>query len=191
MGFEEKLFNSQTLAKKVEFITIESSEQREEEIRYKNVNRKQIRFDFNDLAVMYALGELLRPYGVKEFFENKLAESNLALFRLWGEKKLAKRGQKFIRSLFMKSPEKFSKVEFANNRNTKIKMTRGIFIISELTNQKTLSLKDDKDNYLSELESFKDKYKAEEARLLIQKNVVEELTFEKDNEEKEALIGIN
>jgi len=182
MKFEDKLFNSQSLVKRIEFITIQSSEQREEEVRYKNINRKQIRFDLSDIAVMFALGELLRPYGVKEFIENKLAKSNIMVLRIWGEKKLAKRGERFIRTLFLKHPEKFSQVEFKNIRNPRMKMARGIFIISELVNQKTISLKDEKDDYLSELESFKEKFKAEEAKLLLHKNVIEKLNSDNSNE---------
>ena len=188
MKFEDKLFSSQSLAKRVEFITLQSSEQREEEVRYKNINRKQIRFDLSDIAVMLALGEILRPYGVKEFIENKLAQSNVMIFRLWGEKKLAKRGEKFIRALFLKHPEKFSQVEFKTIRNPRMKMVRGTFIISELVNQKTISLKNEKEGYLAELESFKEKFKAEEAKLLMHKNVIEELNSENNDE---RLIGMD
>lgn len=187
MGFEEKVFNSQKLAKKIEFITIQSSEQRDEEVRYNNINRKQIRFDLSDIGVMFALGQILRPYGVREFIENRLSASNVSILRLWAEKRLAKRGEKFIRSLFLKHPEKFSQVEFKNRKSSRMQITRGTFVISELVNQKTISLKDDKDNYLSELESFRDKFKAEEGRLLMHKNAVEELNTDKE----ENLIGMD
>lgn len=188
MGFEEKLFNSQSLAKRIEFITIQSSEQREEEVRYKNVNRKQIRFDLSDIAVMYALGEVLRPYGVKEFIENKLAQSGITILRVWGEKKLAKRGERFIRSLFLKHPEKFSEVEFNDKRHARMKFVRGTLVITEMVSQKTISLKDNKDDYLSELESFRNKFKAEEEKLLMHKNVVEKLNEESHNDQ---LIGMD
>ena len=69
-----------------------------------------------------------------------------------------------------------------------MKMVRGTFIISELVNQKTISLKNEKEGYLAELESFKEKFKAEEAKLLMHKNVIEELNSENNDE---RLIGMD
>ncbi len=40
MGFEEKILKSKDLGAMVEFLTIQSSEQTEEEVRYKDINRK-------------------------------------------------------------------------------------------------------------------------------------------------------
>jgi hypothetical protein len=60
-------------------------------------------------------------------------------------------------------------------------------IISEQVNQKTISLKDDKEDFLSELESFRSKFKEEEAKLRRQEAAVKELTFE---DESKDLIGL-
>ena len=188
MGFEEKVINSQKLAKKIEFITIQSNEQKEEEVRYKNINRKQIRFDLSDLSTMVALGELLRPYGLKQFIENKMAQSKIDIFRLFGEKQLAKRAISFLKALYIKHPEKFAGVDLAKATSPRMKLVRGIFIISEVANQKTISLKDDNETYQSELELFRRKYREEEAKLRMQEDVIKELTFE---EGQERLIGMN
>ncbi|MCP5505156.1 MAG: hypothetical protein H7A41_08400 [Chlamydiales bacterium] len=188
MGFEEKVIKSQKLAKKIEFITIQSSEQRDEEVRYKNINRKQIRFDLSDLEVMTALGELLRPYGLKQFIENKMAQSKIDIFRLYGEKQLAKRAMNFLKALYIKHPEKFASVDLSKATSPRMKMIRGTFVISEVANQKTISLKDDGEAYQSELESFRKKYREEEAKLRMQEDAIKELTCE---DEQEHLIGMD
>lgn len=189
MGFEEKVIKSQKLAKKIEFITIQSSEQKEEEVRYKNINRKQIRFDLSDLSTMASLGELLRPFGLVQYLENKLAESKFEVLRLMGEKRLAKRAMHFLKALYIKHPEKFATLELSNTKSPRMKMVRGTFIISEVVSQKTISLKDDGENYQSELEAFRNKFREEEAKLRMQEAAVKELTF--DDEEQERLIGMD
>lgn len=189
MGFEEKVIKSQKLAKKIEFITIQSSEQKEEEVRYKNVNRKQIRFDLSDLSTMASLGELLRPFGLIQYIENKLAQSNIDVLRFMGEKRLAKRAMHFLKALYIKHPEKFASLDLANSRSPRMKMVRGTFIISEVVSQKTISLKDNGDNYQSELESFRRKFREEEAKLRMQEAAVKELTFEEEGQER--LIGMD
>ena len=191
MDFESKLLDSEPLTKRVEFITIQSSERREEEVRYKNINRKQIQFDLSDVAVMLALGQILRPYGIKELIENKMVESKLELFRFWGEKRLARRGQIFITGLYMKAPEKFSKADLKRQGKKRMQLVRGTLIISELTSQKTISLKDNKDDYLSELENFKEKFKDEEMKLRHRKEVIENLTHDENDETAQKLIGSN
>lgn len=187
MGFEEKILNSQLLRKKVEFITIQASEQKEEEVRYKNVNRKQIRFDLNDLEIMSALGKLLRPYGIIEWLENKMGVSKIAVLRILGEKRLSKRAMRFLRTLYLKAPEKFAATDLGNRKSGRMKMVCGTLIISEEINQKTISLKDHKEDYLSELEAFRNKFKEEEAKLRQQEEAVKALTFE---EEEKKRIGI-
>jgi len=187
MKIEEKVLKSKGLTNKIEFITIESSEQKEEEVRYKNINRKQIRFDLNDTSTMKCLGELIQPYGLKQYIENQLSQSKIALFRIYAEKRLAKRGAKYIRSLYIKHPEKFASVNLSNTKSSRMLIVRGIFIISEEINQKTISLKDDKEDYTSELESFRIKFKKEEAALRQQEAAIKELTFEEN--ENQRLIG--
>ena len=189
MSFEEKVLKSKALQTRVQFITIQASEQSEDEVRYKNINRKQIQFDLSDLSLMSQLGALLRPYGLNQYFENLMADSKIALFRLIGEKKLAKRGEAFLRALYLKHPEKFSSIEHSNVKSTRMKMVRGTFIISEQVNQKTISLKDEKDDYLSELESFRNRFKEEEVKLRQQEAIVKELTFE-DEQTQGKLIGM-
>lgn len=189
MSFEEKVLKSKALQTRVQFITIQTSEQSEDEVRYKNINRKQIRFDLSDLSLMSQLGSLLRPYGLKQYFDNLMADSKIAFFRLIGERKLAKRGEAFLRALYLKQPEKFSSIEHSNAKSTRMKMVRGTFIISEQVNQKTISLKDEKDDYLSELELFRNKFKQEEAKLRQQEAAVKELTFE-DEQTQGKLLGV-
>jgi len=191
MEFEKKMLESQSLTKRVEFITIQSSERREEEVRYKNINRKQIRFDLSDIAIMLALGQILRPYGVKELIENKLANSKVEFFRFWGEKRLAKRGQAFMMNLYMKAPEKFSQAELKSSGKKRMQLARGTLIISELTNQKTISLKDNKDDYHAELEEFRTKFKEQEMKLRHQKDVIQELTHDESDANAQKLIGSN
>jgi len=191
MDFENKIIESQSLMKRMEFITIQSSERREEEVRYKNINRKQIRFDLSDVAIMLALGEILQPYGVKEYIENKLAKSNIEFLRYWGERRLAKRGQVFITALYMKTPEKFSQAELQGRGRKNIRLARGTLIISELTNQKTISLKDKKDDYHAELEQFKNDFKRQEMKLRHQQKVIQELTQDESDANSKRLIESN
>lgn len=191
MDFEKKLFESQSLTKRIEFITVQSSERRDEEVRYKNINRKQIRFDLSDVAIMLALGEILKPYGVKEHIENKLAKSNIEFLRYWGEKRLAKRGQSFIMNLYLKAPEKFSQTELKSSTKKRMQLARGTLVISELTNQKTISLKDKKEDYLSDLEKFRNEFKKQEMKLRHQKHVIEELTQDESDANTKKLIETN
>ena len=186
MGFEEKVLKSQELGVMVEFLTIQSSEQTEEEVRYKDINRKQIRFDLGDLATMLKIGNLIKPHGLKQYLVNVLSGSKFSFLRILAEKKLAKRGISFLRSLYLKHPEKFASVSFSSNKKTRMLIINGIMIISEKVNQKTISLKDDKDDFLSELESFRTKFKKEEAKLRRQEALVKELTSE---DESKDLIG--
>ena len=136
---------------------------------------------------MTALGELLRPYGFKQFIENKMAQSKIDIFRLYGEKQLAKRAMNFLKALYIKKPEKFAGVDLANATSPRMKMIRGTFIISEVVNQKTISLKDDGESYQSELELFRNKYREEEAKLRMQEDAIKELT----SDEEERLIGMD
>lgn len=136
---------------------------------------------------MMALGELLRPYGLKQFIENKMAESKIDIFRLYGERQLAKRAISFLKALYVKHPEKFAGVDLAKATSPRMKMIRGTFIISEVANQKTISLKDNSDSYQSELESFRKKYREEEAKLRMQEDAIKKLTCD---DEEERLIGM-
>ena len=118
MGFEEKVLKSKELGAMLEFLTIQSSEQTEEEVRYKDINRKQIRFDLGDLATMLKLGKLIKPYGLKQYLVNVLSGSRFSFLRILAEKKLAKRGASFLRSLYLKHPEKFASVDLSSNKKT-------------------------------------------------------------------------
>jgi hypothetical protein len=82
MGFEEKVLKSKELGAMVEFLTIQSSEQTEEEVRYKDINRKQIRFDLGDLATMLKIGKLIKPYGLKQYLVNVLSGSRFSVIFL-------------------------------------------------------------------------------------------------------------
>ncbi len=142
MLLDEKIFESEELSKKIEFVTLQSSERKDEEIRYKNVNRKQIIFDLSDIQMMLELGRVLQPYGLNENFENKMLNSKVQAFRIWAEKKLAKRAENFLRLLYLKHPEKFTKVEYEHTKKKRMKIAKCSYVLSELTSQKSISLKD-------------------------------------------------
>lgn len=186
MLLDEKIFESEELSKKIEFVTLQSSERRDEEIRYKNVNRKLIVFDLSDLEMMLALGRILRPYGLNENFENKMLGSKVQAFRVWAEKKLAKRAENYIRILYLKHPEKFTKVEYEHSKKKRMRIAKCSYVLSELTSQKSISLKDKRDE-LEELRQFKDQFTGEQQRLMLQENVIKDLTHD-DREENVSLL---
>lgn len=187
MLLDEKIFASDTLSKKIEFVTVQSSERREEEIRYKNANRKIIVFDLSDIGMMLELGKLLRPYGLSENFENKMLESRLGFFRIWAEKKIAKRAENFLRVLYLKHPEKFGKIEYEHSNNKRMRLTKANYILSELTSLKNISLKDERDDHVTQLKDFKNRFAGEEKRLAMQENVIKDLTHD-DREEEQTLL---
>lgn len=187
MLLDEKIFASEELSKKIEFVTQQSSERRDEEIRYKNMNRKLIIFDLGDVEMMLALGKMLQPYGFNENFENKMLYSKVSAFRIWAEKKIAKRAEDFLRVLYLKHPEKFSKVEYENSKSKKMKLLKASYILSELTSQKSISLKDDRDDHLAQLNEFKDRFTGEHQRLVLQENVMKDLTHD-DREPEQTLL---
>lgn len=187
MLLDEKIFESEELSKKIEFVTLQSSERRDEEIRYKNVNRKLIIFDLSDIQMMLELGKMLRPYGMQENFENKMLTSKVNAFRIWAEKKLAKRAENFLRMLYLKHPEKFSKVEYENSKKKSMKLLKCNYILSEMTSQKSISLKDEREDHLSQLNEFKERFTGEQQRLLLQENVMKDLTHD-DREPEQTLL---
>lgn len=187
MLLDEKIFESEELSKKIEFVTLQSSERKDEEIRYKNVNRKLIVFDLSDIQMMLELGRTLRPYGLTENFENKMIKSNVHAFRIWAEKKIAKRAEDFIRLLYIKHPEKFAKVDYENSKHKRMKMAKCSYILSEMVSQKSISLKDKRDE-LAELQKFKEQFSGEQQRLMLQENVMKDLTHD-DREEEQTLLA--
>jgi len=187
MLLDEKIFKSEELSKKIEFVTLQSSERRDEEIRYKNVNRKLIIFDLSDVQMMLALGKMLAPYGLSENFENRMLNSNVAAFRIWAEKKIAKRAENFLRILYLKHPEKFAKVEYEHSKKKRMKLAKANYILSEMTSQKSISLKDDRDDHLNQLNDFKDRFTGEQQRLMLQENVIKDLTHD-DREPEQTLL---
>ena len=186
MLLDEKIFESDELSKKIEFVTLQSSERKDEEIRYKNVNRKLIVFDLSDTEMMLALGRVLKPYGLQENFENKMLNSKVQAFRIWAEKRIAKRAEGFLRILYLKHPEKFTKVEYEHAKKKRMKIAKCSYVLSELTSQKSISLKDNRDE-LEELRKFKEQFTGEQQRLVLQENVIKDLTHD-DREETEALL---
>lgn len=169
MLLDEKIFASDELSKKVEFITVQSSERRDEEIRYKNVNRKMIVFDLSDTGMMLELGKLLKPYGLNENFENKMLSSKVAAFRIWAEKKIAKRAENYLRVLYLKHPEKFGKIEYEHSKKKRMRLAKANYILSEMTSQKSISLKDERDDHLSQLQDFKNRFTEKLSALLFKK----------------------
>lgn len=189
MLLDEKIFASEELSKRIEFQTVQSSERRDEEIRYTNVNRKMIVFDLSDVQMMLELGVMLKPYGLNENFENKMLKSNVAAFRIWAEKKIANRAENFLRILYLKHPEKFGKVEYENSKKKKMRLAKANYILSELTSQKSISLKDDRDE-VAQLNEFKDRFTGEAQRLALQENVIKDLTHE-DRQDNQTLLGMD
>jgi len=189
MLLDEKIFSSKELSKRIEFQTAQSSEHRDEEIRYTNVNRKMIVFDLSDTQMMLDLGLTLKPYGLSENFENKMLKSDVAAFRIWAEKKLANRAENFLRILYLKHPEKFGKVEYENSKKKKMRLAKANYILSELSSQKSISLKDDRDE-VAQLNEFKDRFTGESQRLALQENVIKDLTHE-DRQDNQTLLGMD
>ena len=190
MLLDEKIFASKELSKRIEFQTVQSSERRDEEIRYTNVNRKMIVFDLSDVHMMLELGIMLKPYGLNENFENKMLKSNVAAFRIWAEKKIANRAENFLRILYLKHPEKFGKVEYENSKKKRMRLAKANYILSELTSQKSISLKDDRDE-VAQLNEFKDRFTGEAQRLALQENVIKDLTQEDRQESGQTLLGMD
>ena len=189
MLLDEKIFASEELSKRIEFQTVQSSERRDEEIRYTNVNRKMIIFDLSDVQMMLELGVMLKPYGLNENFENKMLKSNVAAFRIWAEKKIANRAENFLRVLYLKHPEKFGKVEYENSKKKKMRLAKANYILSEMTSNKSISLKDDRDE-VAQLNEFKDRFTGEAQRLALQENVIKDLTHE-DRQDNQTLLGMD
>ena len=189
MLLDEKIFASEELSKRIEFQTVQSSERRDEEIRYTNVNRKMIVFDLSDVQMMLELGVMLKPYGLNENFENKMLKSNVAAFRIWAEKKIANRAENFLRILYLKHPEKFGKVEYENSKKKRMRLAKANYILSEMTSQKSISLKDDRDE-VAQLNEFKDRFTGEAQRLALQENVIKDLTHE-DRQNNQTLLGMD
>jgi len=187
MLLDEKIFESKELSKKIEFVTLQSSERRDEEIRYNNINRKLIAFDLSDREMMLALGKMLTPYGLNENFENKVIKSNVAAFRIWAENKLIKRAENFLRVLYLKHPEKFSQVEYEDSKKKRMKLAKANYILSEMISQKCISLKDNRDDHLNQLNEFKERFAGEEQRLILQENVIKDLTHD-DREPEQTLL---
>jgi len=190
MLLDEKIFASEELSKRIEFQTLQSSERRDEEIRYTNVNRKMIVFDLSDVQMMLELGVMLKPYGLNENFENKMLKSNVAAFRIWAEKKIANRAENFLRILYLKHPEKFGKIEYENSKKKKMRLAKANYILSEMTSQKSISLKDDRDE-VAQLNEFKDRFTGEAQRLALQENVIKDLTHEDRQESNQTLLGMD
>jgi hypothetical protein len=190
MLLDEKIFASEELSKRIEFQTVQSSERRDEEIRYTNVNRKMIIFDLSDVQMMLELGVMLKPYGLNENFENKMLKSNVAAFRIWAEKKIANRAENFLRVLYLKHPEKFGKVEYENSKKKKMRLAKANYILSEMTSNKSISLKDDRDE-VAQLNEFKDRFTGEAQRLALQENVIKDLTQEDRQESGQTLLGMD
>ena len=187
MLIDEKIFNSKELSKKIEFITLQSSERRDEEIRYKNIKRKLIIFDLNDIQTMIAVGRILAPYGMKENFENKMLESKVAAFRIWAEKRIAKRAENFLRELYLKYPEKFSKVEYSHSKRKNMKLLKANYILSELVSQKSIGLKDLRSDSPDDLSEFKERFANEQKGLFHQENIMKELVQDSENSDQTLL----
>ncbi|MCB1107280.1 MAG: hypothetical protein KDK76_04205, partial [Chlamydiia bacterium] len=147
-------------------------------------------FDLSDTHLMLELGKMLKPYGLNENFENKMLSSKVAAFRIWAEKKIAKRAEDFLRILYLKHPEKFGKIEYEHSKRKRMRIAKVNYILSELTSHKSISLKDERDDHVAQLKNFKDKFTGETQRLALQENVIKDLTQD-DRESNQTLLGMD
>ena len=136
--------------------------------------------------MMLSLGKMLTPYGLRENLESKMIHSKIHAFRIWAEKKLAKRAESFLRILYLKHPEKFAKVEYENSKK-KMKLAKANYILSELVSQKSISLKDETEDHMNKMNDFKDKFTGEHQRLVLQENLMKDLTQDERQDDQTLL----
>ena len=118
-----------------------------------------------------------------------MLNSSIGSFRLWAEKKIAQRAVKLLRSLFHKHPEKFSQVQYEKSRSKNMRLLSCHYILSEMTTNKSISLKDERKDQASDMQELANRAAKEENLLQHQKNVMEDLNHEDRQEEKQSLIG--
>jgi hypothetical protein len=150
----EELEESHPLFSSVQYITQQSCERRENEMHYKDINRKYIAFDLKDKALMLAVGKTLKPFGFMESLQEHFIHSKIRFFRVWAETKISKRGEAHLRTLYLKQPEKFFNVEFQSNKNLHGKLIKCSYIINEICNVKRVSL-NEKEKFPNMMNDFR------------------------------------
>ena len=152
---------------------------------YQRCIRKQVHLDLNDSNTLISIGESLKPFGYKEFIENKLFQSKSRFLRYWGKIQLSKRGEKYIRRLYAKNPERFANVELLSTDRTHFRFVRGNLVISEIKQSQTIS--HPKDSYHTEKKYVKDVFEHQKAQLIETERMLAELMPEADRK----LLGIS
>jgi len=188
MLLDEKIFQSKKLSQKIEFITQQSSEKREEEIRHTQTNRKLIVLDLDDTDTMLLIGKEIAFHGIHVHFETKMLHSKITLLRIWAENKIVRRAQNFIRLLYLKHPEKFSEVEYASLQKKKMVLVKANYILSEQVSQKCISLKDECEDYYNQLHELKERFSSAKKHFALQENVVKDLTHNKQEYEENTFL---
>ncbi|MEM8727684.1 MAG: hypothetical protein AAGE99_03130 [Chlamydiota bacterium] len=108
--------------------------------------------------------------------KSKMLGSKVAAFRIWAEKKVAKRAENYLRVLYLKHPEKFGKIEYEHSNKKRMRLAKANYILSEMISQKSISLKDECDDHIDRLEDFKNRFTGEVNRFALQKNTITDLT---------------
>ncbi len=159
----EELEESHPLFNSVQYITQQSCERQENEMNYKDINRKYIAFDLRDKSLMLLVGRTIKPFGFFENLHDYLIDSKIQFFRVWAEKAIAKRGESHLRKLYLKHPEKFFHVEFENSRKMHGKVVKCSYIINEICNVKRVSLRE-KEQFPSMINDFRKTMEKESLR---------------------------
>jgi hypothetical protein len=189
MWLETDLDENNPLIRKIEYMTMQSCERRESEIHYRNITRKYITFDLRDGVLMSQVGRTLKPFGVKQFLQNKFADSGFFLFRIWAEKGLARRGENHLKGLYKKHPDKFFDVEFDRaSSSSAMNLLKCSYIIDEMASQKRVCLKEQagqiaQDDYVKKVKEY-------EQSVHSQHQLVNQFNKE-ENAETEALLSMD
>ena len=121
MWLADEMTESHPLFHKVQYVTVQSCERNQAEIRYKNINRKFIPFDLRDYHLMVLVGLSIKPFGFLQHLQNYFADSRFGLLKVWAEGAIARRGENNLRHLYLTHPEKFFEIEFENAKSTRMK----------------------------------------------------------------------
>lgn len=187
MWLSEEMTESHPLFDKVEYLTQQSCEKHEGEINYKNVNRKYISFNLRDKPLMLLVGMTLKPFGFLQNMQDWLIDSKVRFFRVWAETSIAKRGEVHLRSLYLKSPEKFFNVEFENANSSRMKIAKCGYIINEVCSTKRMSLHD-KEEFSGVMDGFRKNMQKEESQFALEN---QQSKKSEEHEEDEKLLSIN
>lgn len=187
MWLDEEVSEHHPLAKKFEYMTLQSCERSDAAIQYKNTNRKFISFDLRDRILMTLVGQTLKPFGFWQNLHDYFIESKYHFLRVWAETHLASRGERHLRNLYLQHPSKFFEVEFEDSKNIKMRLVKCSYIISEMSSNKRVSLNDNQQiNGL--LDEFRQKINLEEQRFELGNQLFEAFSPE-SNVPKKRLIG--